>query len=64
MEKHLEKSQVLKDNPMVDPVVVDKHQRLEAKLVKLGVDTGPKRVQGYKPRGVSSIGVLIKKCGE
>ncbi len=38
----MEKAEILRRNPMVDPVLVAQHEKLELELRRLGVDTKPK----------------------
>ena len=40
--KPMEKSEILRRNPMVDPVLVKRYEKLELELHRLGVDTKPK----------------------
>ena len=40
--KPMEKAEILRRNPMVDPVLVAKYEKLELELHRLGVDTKPK----------------------
>lgn len=37
-----EKKEIIHDNPMIDVSVVTEHERLDAELRQLGVDTRPK----------------------
>lgn len=41
MEK-MEKAEILRRNPMVDPDLVERYEKLELELHRLGVDTKPK----------------------
>ena len=38
----MEKAEILRRNPMVDPDLVARHEKLELELHRLGVDTKPK----------------------
>ena len=38
----MEKAEILRRNPMVDPVLVARYEKLELELHRLGVDTKPK----------------------
>lgn len=38
----MEKAEVVKNNPMVDPDLVAQYEKLDAELRQLGVDTRPK----------------------
>ena len=38
----MEKAEILRRNPMVDPDLVAKYEKLELELHRLGVDTKPK----------------------
>ena len=40
--KPMEKAEILRRNPMVDPDLVARHEKLELELHRLGVDTKPK----------------------
>lgn len=42
MPKPMEKAEILRRNPMVDPVLVERYEKLELELHRLGVDTKPK----------------------
>ena len=42
MPKPMEKDEILRRNPMVDPDLVARHEKLELELHRLGVDTKPK----------------------
>lgn len=40
--KPMKKAEILRRNPMVDPDLVARHEKLELELHRLGVDTKPK----------------------
>ncbi len=40
--KPLEKAEILKINPKVDPVLVEQHEKLYSELHRLGLNTRPK----------------------
>ena len=42
MPKPMEKAEILRRNPMVDPDLVERYEKLELELRRLGVDTKPK----------------------
>ena len=42
MIKPMEKAEILRCNPMVDRVLVERYEKLELELHRLGVDTKPK----------------------
>ena len=42
MLKPMEKDEILRRNPMVDPDLVARYEKLELELHRLGVDTKPK----------------------
>ena len=42
MTKPMQKIEILRRNPMVDPDLVERHEKLEMELRRLGVDTKPK----------------------
>ena len=42
MIKPMAKAEILRRNPMVDPILVERYEKLELELHRLGVDTKPK----------------------
>ncbi|MEW5725196.1 MAG: hypothetical protein AB1896_18930 [Thermodesulfobacteriota bacterium] len=51
MEKENKKKDIQENNMKINLEIVNKYERLERDLARLGVDTKPKRAEGYKPRG-------------
>lgn len=42
ISKPMEKAEILKINPKVDPILVERYEKLNSELRRLGIDTKPK----------------------
>ena len=40
--KPMKKAEILKTNPKIDPVLVERYETLDSELRRLGIDTKPK----------------------
>lgn len=58
MTNEEQKEKILKTNSKVNKGVVARFEKLEKKLVKLGVDTGPRKARGRAIKGLDRLGFV------